>query len=170
VSQRTRKHSAVTTGRKLFIDGDPLSAWGRRYRDIVAEHCSDLGGHDQLSAAELSLVRRSSALECECERMEAALSRGEPVDLDLMGRLGGQLRRLLESLHANALKRRTRPVPTLAEYLASQNLTLASPYGVLNAPETGREGPPMRSPEGAAGAPYLTPSANAPQRPQHDRR
>ena len=53
--------SAVTNGRKLFVDGDGNSAWSRRYRDLVAAHASDLGGADALSAAQASLVRRASA-------------------------------------------------------------------------------------------------------------
>src|SRR5262249_641914 len=74
---RHRKHSAVTSGRKLLIDGNPNSAWARRYRDLVAGHAADLGGRSELSEGELSLIRRASALECELEAMEAAMSRGD---------------------------------------------------------------------------------------------
>jgi hypothetical protein len=30
-----RGRTAVTSGRKLFVEGDPNSAWSRRYRDLV---------------------------------------------------------------------------------------------------------------------------------------
>jgi hypothetical protein len=108
----------VTSGRRLFVvDGDPLSAWGRRYRDLVADHASDLGGAEHLSAAQCSLVRRCAALEVELERMEARLSAGETVNLDLFSRLLGHLSRTLEKL---GLDRRPRPVDAITplEYAA----------------------------------------------------
>jgi hypothetical protein len=43
--------SAVTNGRKLFVEGDGNSAWSRRYRDLIASFVSDLGGHDARSQA-----------------------------------------------------------------------------------------------------------------------
>ena len=46
-----RKSSAVTSGRRLFVEGDGRSPWSRRYRDLIAGHVSDLGGHDTLSEA-----------------------------------------------------------------------------------------------------------------------
>jgi hypothetical protein len=105
-SERKRKRSAVSSGRTLFVDGDPSSPWARRFADVVAAHASDLGGRDALSEGEWSLIRRVATIECELEQMEAALSRGEPADLDLFARVSGNLRRLLETLHASALQRR----------------------------------------------------------------
>jgi hypothetical protein len=96
---RTGKvRSAVTSGRQLFIGGDPNSAWSRRYADIVVSHISDLGGADLLSEAQFSLIRRAAAIECELERLDARLSAGEPVDLDSYGRCAGHLRRLFETI------------------------------------------------------------------------
>jgi hypothetical protein len=102
-----RPHSAVTSGRKLFVDGDPHSPWSDRFRDLVAGHVSDLGGADVLSAAQVSLVRRASAIECECESMEGRLSKGLPVDLDIFTRSASHLRRILETL---GLERKPRDV------------------------------------------------------------
>ena len=102
---RRRSHSAVTSGRKLLIDGNPNSAWARRYRDLVAGHASDRGGRSELSEGELSLIRRASALECELEAMEAAMSRGDVVNLELFGRLTDRLGRTLQRI---GLKRRPR--------------------------------------------------------------
>jgi hypothetical protein len=114
--RRERKHSAVTSGRRLFaLDGDPLSPWARRYRDLVAAHVSDLGGADMLSEAQASLIKRASAIEVELERLEAALSRGEAIDLDAFTRATSHLRRVLESL---GIERKPRPVPDLQAYLA----------------------------------------------------
>jgi hypothetical protein len=113
-TEKKRPRSAVTSGRKLLIGGDPNSAWSRRYRDLVVRHISDLGGRDMLSEAQLSLVRRAAALACELEQMEARMSQGEAVDIDRFGRAAGHLRRILESL---GLKRQPRKVLTLREQL-----------------------------------------------------
>ena len=114
---RKRPRSAITSGRKLFVEGDPNSAWSRRYYDLCVGHIADLGGRDLLSEAQLSLIRRASAIECELERLDAALSLGEAVDLDSYGRATSHLRRLFETL---GLERRPREVEvTLAELLRS---------------------------------------------------
>jgi len=102
-----RPRSAITSGRKLFVEGNPNSAWSRRYHDLVVGHISDLGGRDMLSEAQLSLIRRASAIECELERLDAALSLGEAVDLDSYGRATSHLRRLFETL---GLRRRPREI------------------------------------------------------------
>ena len=82
---RSRKmRSAVTSGRKLLIDGDPNSAWARRYADLIVGHVADAGGRDLVSDAKLSIIRRAS--------------RGENVDLDAFGRAASHLRRLFESI------------------------------------------------------------------------
>src|ERR1700720_1644609 len=102
-----RKSSGVSSGRRMFVHGDSSSAWSRRYRDIVAGHLSDLGGPAALSEAEISLVKRVSTLEIECEQAEGKLSMGEEVDLDLFQRMTNSLRRTLETL---GLERKCRDV------------------------------------------------------------
>jgi hypothetical protein len=64
------------TGRNLFVDGDPNSAWSRRYHDLAVRHTINLGGKDLLSAAQMSLVRRAAALGCELEQVEGRMSLG----------------------------------------------------------------------------------------------
>jgi hypothetical protein len=93
-----RKSSAVSSGRRMFVHGDASSAWSRRYRDIVAGHVSDLGGRSALSEAEISLIKRVSTLELECEQFEGQLSMGQVIDLDLFQRMTNSLRRTLETL------------------------------------------------------------------------
>jgi hypothetical protein len=102
-----RQRSAVTNGRRLFVEADARSAWSRRYRDLIAAHSADLGGVSILSEAQRSLVRRCSALELELESMEGKLSQSEPVDMDIYARLTGHLRRVLETL---GIERRARDV------------------------------------------------------------
>jgi hypothetical protein len=90
--------SAVTNGKRLFVEGDGRSPWSRRYYDLVAAHVADMGGRENLSEGQLALVKRSSTLQVELEQMEGRLSLGEPVDLDVYQRCSNSLRRLLESL------------------------------------------------------------------------
>jgi hypothetical protein len=104
---RKRPRSAVTSGRRLFVQGDPNSAWSRRYHDLVVGHINDLGGRDLLSEAQLSLIRRAASIECELERLDAALSIGQPVSLDEYGRATSHLRRLFETL---GIERRARNI------------------------------------------------------------
>lgn len=93
------RRSGVTNGSRLFVTGgDEASPWTRRFCDILALRLDDLGGADLVSEGQLSLSRRAAALECELEGMEAGMSAGEEVDLDLFGRLTGTLARVLEKL------------------------------------------------------------------------
>jgi hypothetical protein len=108
-SRAKRPRSAVTSGRKLFVEGDPNSAWSRRFHDLVLGHVSDLGGADLLSEAQFSLIRRAAAIECELERLDARLSIGEPVDLDSYGRCAGHLRRLFETIGVQRVARDVTP-------------------------------------------------------------
>jgi hypothetical protein len=110
VRAKRRPRSAVTSGRKAFITGDPNSAWARRFHDLVLGHVSDLGGRSVLSEAQFALCKRASGLECELEQMEGRLSLGEEIDLDSYGRAASHLRRLLEVL---GIERRARDVSPL---------------------------------------------------------
>jgi hypothetical protein len=101
------QRSAVSNGRRLFVEGDGRSPWSRRYYDLVAAHVSDMGGRPNLSEAQLALIKRASALEVELEQMEGRLSLGEQIDIDVFGRASGNLRRLWESL---GLKREAKDI------------------------------------------------------------
>jgi hypothetical protein len=105
--------SRATTGRRLFTEGgDGRSAWGRRWRDLCLSHANDLGGPDGLSEAQVSIIKRVSAMEIELEAMEARMSEGERVDLDQFGRLTGRLCRLLELV---GIRRVTKPLDPTGE-------------------------------------------------------
>lgn len=114
--------SAITNGSALLHDVDGRSQWMRRLRDLIADHVSDLGGEDALSAAEMALVRRAAMLTLQLELMESRWNEtnGEasPGSLETYQRVVGSLRRTLESL---GLQRRAKDVtPTLEQYAARQ--------------------------------------------------
>ena len=96
---------------------DGRSPWSRRFRDIVALHCSDLGGYENLSQAELAIIRRASTLQVELEAQEAQLASGNSkINLVEFAQVSNGLRRLLETI---GLKRVARDVtPSLKDILA----------------------------------------------------
>lgn|SRR5262245_2758143 len=111
--------SRITNG--ALIDGDGRSAWSRRMRDLINLHLSDLGGADNVSEAEKSIVRRVATLTVELERMESVFAEaGEasPEQLDLYQRVSNSMRRMLETV---GLERRAKPVETLQEYLRKKD-------------------------------------------------
>ena len=110
--------SAVSNGRRLHVVAAGDNAWSRRFRDVLAEIVSDLGGPDHLSEGQRQLARRATTLSIECERMEGKAVAGELIDLDVYGQWLDQLGRAFSRL---GLKRVARDVtPSLAEYLRSK--------------------------------------------------
>jgi hypothetical protein len=112
-----RQRSRVTNGSALLPGVDGRSAWVRRCKDILEAHLSDLGGEDNTSAAERSLIRRAAVITTELEMMEArfaAAGHADPTELDLYQRTAGNLRRLLEAI---GLQRRAKPLPDLDTFL-----------------------------------------------------
>lgn len=113
--------SRITNGSVLIPGVDQRSKWVRRCRDVIGEHLADLGGVDNCSAAERSLVRRASTLTVELERLETRFATAGQVDagdLETYQRCANSLRRLLEAV---GLRRRPRDVSqTLDQYLADR--------------------------------------------------
>ena len=126
------QRSRITNGSALLPGVDGRSAWVRRARDLIREHLADLGGFDNVSAAERSIIRRASVLTVELERLEAKFAlAGEASVQDLDAYQGGAytLTRLLQCV---GLQRRARDVgPTLDQYLAE-----------VAAEDAAKEGPP----------------------------
>jgi hypothetical protein len=117
------QRSQVTNGKRLFIrgsQGDGNGAWARRMRDVIALHVSDLGGWNNVTEAEKSILRRAATLTVELERLEARFSNSDhsPRDSDLQTyqRLTNTLRRALEAVGIHRRPRDVTP-PTLDSYL-----------------------------------------------------
>src|SRR6266550_3163335 len=79
--------SRVTNGKRLFVEADGRGPWARRWRDVLAEITSDLGGHDVLSEGQRQLARRAATISLACERMEGRAALGEEINLEEYGRL-----------------------------------------------------------------------------------
>ena len=113
-----RQSSAITNGKRLFDGVDGRNPWVRRAKDLITEHIQDLGGIDNASAAERSIVRRAAVITTELEQLESRFALAgiaNPEDLQLYLAASNNLRRLLEAV---GLRRRPKNVtPSLAEYL-----------------------------------------------------
>jgi hypothetical protein len=123
VDSKKSGRSRITNGSALLPGIDGRSRWVRRAKDVIAAHLSDLGGIDNTSAAERSIIRRASTLTVELERLETKFAKaGEasPDDLEVYQRCANSLRRLLEAICSGILQyRRPRDVtPSADEYLA----------------------------------------------------
>jgi hypothetical protein len=93
--------SRVGNGNAFLPGVDGRTVWSRRARDIIAAHTADLGGFDNTSAAERSIIRRIAVLSVELERLEKTFANADEADadtIDIYTRASGNLRRMLESL------------------------------------------------------------------------
>jgi hypothetical protein len=116
--------SRATTGKRLFTEGgDGRSAWGRRWRDLCLSNAYFCGGPELLSEAQVSLIKRASTLECECECVEARRSAGQAVDLELYGRLTSLLCRTLALLGTRRYAPPLDPTSALARALEAYPAT-----------------------------------------------
>ena len=98
------------------LDGRTISA--RRYRDLVVAFEAEVGG-GTLTESERSTVQQAAAITLRAEELQADLVLGKPIDNDLLVRLTGTARRILNSIRGNADDRRPAG-PDLASYLASK--------------------------------------------------
>ena len=110
--------SRVTNHSRLFLPGvDGRSAIARRTRDIFDAICSDLGGIDLMSEAQLQLCRRAAMISIQCEEMEARGVLGERIDLELFGRLTDRLGRVLQRLGIKRVPRDVALTPSVFAYV-----------------------------------------------------
>lgn len=117
----TKRHgrSRVSNGTSTFLEGvDGRSQLARRYRDILGDLVSDLGGPEHTSTAQLAIARRAATLCVWCERAEADMAGGEDIDVGEYTTVSNAMRRLLCDL---GLERRARDVtPSLTAYMAQK--------------------------------------------------
>jgi hypothetical protein len=112
----SRQRSRITNG-ALLRGVDGRSPWVRRCKDVIAAHLSDLGGAENTSAAERSIIRRAAVLTTELEVLEVRFAKAgeaDPADLEIYQRCSNSLRRLLEAV---GLQRRPRDVTSLGELI-----------------------------------------------------
>ena len=110
--------------------GDDLSAlldgrrrWLKAGRAREQERSTDLGGADQLSAAQRSLIRRLVNVELWIEATEARVLGGPAADDDELVTLWLMAVKVHMQLSCRlGLKRRAKDIPTLQDYLRQKSL------------------------------------------------
>lgn len=91
--------SRVTNGKELFVSRvDGRTAEARRFRDVLAEIVSDLGGAEGLSEGQRQLARRCAMMAVECEKVEAMAVAGKPIDLEAFGKMTDRIGRAFQRL------------------------------------------------------------------------
>jgi hypothetical protein len=115
--------SAVTNGKRLHVVKPGDTAWARRFRDVLSQIISDLGGYDNLSEGQYQMARRCTTIIIQCEKMEGETAAGRNIDLEQYGQLTDRLGRAFHRLHSSCLKRQARDVtPTLGDLLREDHL------------------------------------------------
>jgi hypothetical protein len=83
------------TNRKALLPGlDGRSAGARRFRDLVGQISTDLGGIDTITESRLQLVKRFCAACVLSEQLESRLAAGAVIDIVEHGALVSSLCRL----------------------------------------------------------------------------
>ena len=111
----SKQRSRVSNGKTHFVEADQRGPWARRWKGVLAEIISDLGGADLLSEGQKQLARRCATIAIACEKMEGEAAQGHEIDLDAYGTLTDRLGRALQRL---GLKRHPRDItpPDPLEY------------------------------------------------------
>ena len=108
--------SRVTTGAEILPHVDGRGFLARRFRDLQATLCQDLGKQEACAEAMLQLVRTTAGLVILREEMDAKAVNGERIDIGHYVRVSGALRRCLSTL---GLERKARDItPSLQDYMA----------------------------------------------------
>jgi hypothetical protein len=108
--------SKVSNGSALHQNADERSAGARRFRDLVAAFSEDLG--DDLSEADMAMVRTAAGLTLKSELLQDDLAAGVPVDAETLIKLAGTSRRALAAISAKAIERKPAGGENLAQYMA----------------------------------------------------
>jgi hypothetical protein len=95
--------SRVTNGSALFADVDGRTAAARRNRDVLDDILTQVG---DATASQLILTRRAAALSVGAEGQEAAIARGEPVNVGELTTAANTTRRLLSDLGITSRRQR----------------------------------------------------------------
>jgi len=124
---------ATTKGQRCTVDVpglglvDGRTREARLYGQAVADVVSDLGGDDNVSRAELELVRRAAGLSVLAALAESKLLTGEETDIGELVSVGNAQRRILATL---GLQRRSRDVtPDLSDWIKAKEREKAAANG-----------------------------------------
>jgi hypothetical protein len=143
----SKQRSRLTNGTgSILPDLDGRTAVARRVKDIVGLILADLGGADRCSETRVQLVRRFATVCVVAETMEGRLASGEDISIADHAVLCSVLVRLSQRI---GLSRIPKTVPTLADYLATQNAArVVDSLAVERLSGSGAPAKPWRASEG----------------------
>lgn len=105
--------SRIGNGKDLLPGVNGRSVTMRRYREILGQLFSDMGGSP--SEAKSIIAKRSATLAIWCEQVEADMANGADIDIGEFTTATNALRRLLVDI---GLERKARDItPRLEQYL-----------------------------------------------------
>jgi hypothetical protein len=153
VCARARKkahRTRVSNGTALFSEViDWRTSIARRFKDLVGDIASDLGGADQLSSAQMQLIRRASMVSAECEKQELLAAKGDTeFDVEAYVVKTNCLRRVFETLGLHRVPRPVDDIHTLGGIAPQPH---KCPMAASGARPTARRAIPMASHNKATG-------------------
>ena len=101
-------------------DLDHRSRSARLANQLVADLVADMGGEDNINAAQYEIIRRAALLGAVCGDIEATWLTTKDGDLSLLGTLADRQRRMLESLGLHHARKPRDVTPSLKQYLNNQ--------------------------------------------------
>lgn len=106
----------VGNGKDILAGLDHRSVVMRRYREILSQLVTDMGGDP--SEAKSIIAKRSATLAVWCEQAEATMAEGGDINIGEFTTATNALRRLLVDI---GLERKAKDItPTLKQYLEGQ--------------------------------------------------
>jgi hypothetical protein len=119
-SRPATARSAVSNRRRLFEGMDGRRSSARRFRDLIADYAREVFGRENnLTIAEVGLLRQAAALTIQAELLQAAVVRGQAVNADELIRTSSEVRRVLAALRRQHSHKSAPAGPSLSQYLAS---------------------------------------------------
>ena len=113
-----RSHKAVRPQLPTRAQLDQRTTAARAFNQLAVDIENDLGGADQLSTIERSLIEAFTGATVTMNALNTKLVQGEAIDLGLHALVAGAMCRLASRL---GISRRAKDVtPSLSEYLASK--------------------------------------------------
>jgi hypothetical protein len=120
--RKSNGRSRVSNGHKTLPDADGRSMVARRYRDIASAVLIDQNP-ESCSEARKQLIRRFAASCVLAEQLEAALARGEDINVEQHALLVSSAVRITRQLGLGRIAKNV--TPSLDQYLANRTIEAA---------------------------------------------
>ncbi len=113
---KAQARSRIGNGKALLQNVDGRSTAARRYREVLSQLVSDMGGDP--SEAQIIIARRAATLAVWCEQVESEMANGKGINIGEFTTATNALRRLLADI---GLERRAKDItPSLSDYVSGK--------------------------------------------------